>query len=103
MKNIHFLLRYSNRLANGADTLAEHQAIIRQHGAVWLGKFGIGMGYRFAELAKKQIDNKTPCILYLMNGSKLSAKSNVIDLTAGLKPGGIVNSRSKSNPSLLSR
>lgn len=82
MKNIHFLLRYSNRLANGADTLAEHQAIIKQHGSVWLGKFGIGMGYRFAELAKKQIDNKTPCILYLMNGSKLSAKSNVIDLTA---------------------
>lgn len=82
MKNINFLLRYSNRLANGTDTLTEHRTIIKKYGCVWLGKFGIGMSYHFAELAKNQIDNKIPCFLYLMNGAKLSAKSNVIDLAA---------------------
>ncbi|MFQ2037643.1 hypothetical protein [Aeromonas caviae] len=90
VKRVHFLLRYSDKLANGSDTLAEHRAIIESNGCVWLGKFGIGMSSRFAELAINQIRMKQPCFLYLMHGSKLTAKSNIIDIaTAGTNRGEI--------------
>ncbi|EJG0966209.1 hypothetical protein WMQ40_00185 [Vibrio diabolicus] len=82
MKNIHFLLRYSDTLS-GADTIAEHQAVLSEYSAVWMGKFGIGMANRFAELAKQQIADGNKCSLYLMHGSKYTFKANIIDVVTG--------------------
>ncbi|MGC3834839.1 hypothetical protein ACPSKX_11470 [Moritella viscosa] len=81
MKNLHFLLRYSDKLS-GADTIGEHQFMIEQHGSVWMGKFGVGMSNRFVEIAKKQLERGEPCFLYLMHGAKYTCKANIIDLVA---------------------
>jgi len=79
MKNLHFLLRYSDRLV-GVDTIIEHQTIIDKNGYVWMGKFGVGVNKHFVTLAKQQLNNDQSCWLYLMQGSKITSKSNVVDL-----------------------
>lgn len=61
----------------------EHTAIINQHGAVWLGKFGLGMSKKFLNIAKQQLDNGNVCTLYLMRGSKFTHRANIIDLLCG--------------------
>lgn len=82
LKNLHFLLRYSDSLS-GADTIGEHQAVLTANGSVWMGKFGVGMGNRFVEIAKKQISSGEPCSLYLMHGCQYTFKANVIDIVIG--------------------
>ncbi|ELA8362078.1 MULTISPECIES: hypothetical protein [Vibrio harveyi group] len=82
MKNLHFLLRYSDKLS-GADTIAEHSAVIAANGSVWMGKFGIGMNQNFVKTAKLQLERGESCYLYLMHGSKFTCKASIIDVTAG--------------------
>ena len=82
MKSLHFLLRYSDKLT-GVDTIAEHLAIIEQRGSVWIGKFGVGMNQNFVTLAQEHIQKNEVCWLYLMHGSKFTAKANIIDVVTG--------------------
>ncbi|WP_270688879.1 hypothetical protein [Aeromonas sp. D3] len=92
MKNLHFLLRYSDKLVE-RDTIAEHQAVIVQNGHVWMGKFGVGVHQRFVEIAKKQINNGYPCLLYLMHGSEITSKANIVDLVSASSSKGEISSR----------
>tara|TARA_Y100000034_G_C6732945_1_gene324827 strand:+ start:127 stop:660 length:534 start_codon:yes stop_codon:yes gene_type:complete len=78
-KKIHFLLRYSDQLT-GFDTLQEHTKIIDQFGAVLMGKIGMGMANDKAMLANTQISNGVACSLFLMSGSKITAKCNVVEV-----------------------
>ncbi|ELS3451120.1 hypothetical protein R5E07_003921 [Vibrio vulnificus] len=82
MKNLHFLLRYSDTLS-GADTIAEHSAVIEASGSVWMGKFGVGMNQSFVKTAKLQLERGEQCFLYLMHGSKFTCKASIIDIIAG--------------------
>ncbi|ENI4301231.1 hypothetical protein ABXZ40_002138 [Vibrio cholerae] len=82
MKNLHFLLRYSDTLS-GADTIAEHSAVIEASGSVWMGKFGVGMKQSFVKTAKLQLERDEQCFLYLMHGSKFTCKASIIDIIAG--------------------
>lgn len=82
MKNLHFLLRYSDKLS-GADTIAEHSAVIKANGSVWMGKFGIGMNQSFVKTAKLQLERGEQCYLYLMHGSKFTCRANIVDVIAG--------------------
>lgn len=92
MKNLHFLLRYSDRLVE-RDTIAEHQAVIAKSGHVWMGKFGVGVNQRFVDFAKQQINNGDPCSLYLMHGSEITSKANVVDLASASTSKGEISSR----------
>lgn len=95
MKNLHFLLRYSDKLS-GADTIREHQSIIEQYDSVWMGKFGVGMGQRFVEITKKQLERGEHCYLYLMHGSKYTCRANIIDLVAAENSQGLMSTRQLS-------
>ncbi|GKQ97313.1 hypothetical protein [Aeromonas hydrophila] len=92
MKNLHFLLRYSDRLVE-RDTIAEHKDVIAQNGHVWMGKFGVGVHQRFVDIAKKQINDGVPCSLYLMHGSEITSKANVVDLASASTSRGEISSR----------
>lgn len=92
MRNLHFLLRYSDKLT-GADTIAEHKAILDEQSAVWMGKFGVGMGQRFVTIAKKQMEAGQPCNLYLMHGSQYTYKAEIVDIIAGLKSKELISTK----------
>jgi hypothetical protein len=74
MTDLHFLLRYSDKLLN-VDTINEHKTILHDRGAVWIGKFGIGISQKIKRLANLQIKENNDCFLYLIQGSKYTHKA----------------------------
>lgn len=67
---IHILVRFSDRLLEGTDTINEHNHVIEQHGAVWFGKMGSTVAHRHIEGLNEQIDKEIPTFIYLVKGNR---------------------------------
>lgn len=63
-KDLHLILRFNDKKL-GADTIAEHEAIVEQSGYVWWGKFGLGMSDKIADMLRERIDGGRNPIVYL--------------------------------------
>ena len=98
MQPLHFLLRYSDKISR-VDTIAEHKSVLETQGSVWMGKFGIGMGKKFADIAKEQISKNLNSYLYLMNGSVYTHKALLSDVRIGYSSKtGVLTSDNKLTP-----
>jgi hypothetical protein len=70
-KALHLIVKYGNQLAKGRNTISEHRHVLREHGAVWFGKIGPGIGKRTIEAMIKQINGGKPAYLFLFQRSGL--------------------------------
>lgn len=61
----HLLVRYSDKLIPFSDTIRSHNEIIKEHGYVWMGKFGKTISNEILRRLKKQIEEKTPTYVFL--------------------------------------
>lgn len=80
--DLHFLLRYSDRL-RGVDTFGEHMEILKRAGTVWLGKFGMGASQAVVDAAKLQISRGRTTYLYLAAESEFAYRAPIADLIGG--------------------
>lgn len=98
MQPLHFLLRYSDKISK-VDTIAEHKSVLETESSVWMGKFGVGMGKKFADLAKEQIAQDLKTYLYLMNGCVYTHKATISDVRIGYSSKtGVLTSDNKLTP-----
>ena len=79
---VSFILRYGDSLF-GVDTMAEHIAIEKKHGYVWLGKFGVGASKERIDRVKAQIKGGTPTSLYLSSRMQITHEARVLDIVGG--------------------
>ena len=66
---IHLLLRFSNNIYKG-DTIAAHQEVINQYGAVWFGKMGSPVSQVHVDKLNQQVDENIPTYVYLVKGNR---------------------------------
>lgn len=66
----HLIIKYGNQLAQGRDTIAEHQKILRKRRAVWFGKVGAGIGKGTIAALRMQISAAHPTYLFLFRNSE---------------------------------
>ncbi len=63
---IHLVVRFSDRLLHGVDTIAEHQKVLERRGKVWFGKVGKPMGDTTLEVLDRQVRAGVPSYMYLV-------------------------------------
>lgn len=79
----HLLLRFSDNLYK-VNTISEHKELIEDQGAVWFGKIGIPIAEFRIALLKKQIEQKIPTYLILVqnkSGKYQIHRGNIVDIT----------------------
>jgi hypothetical protein len=62
------------------DVVAEHNVLVKKHGAVWFGKLGNPLSPARVELLNKQIELKIPTFLYLVKGNRKKSTAYRADL-----------------------
>lgn len=82
VRNLHFLLRYSDRLRQ-VDTLKAHQELAERYGAVWWGKFGLGVSADLIEHASRQLREQVPTFVYLLAGKKIRHRARLLEIFGG--------------------
>jgi len=68
----HPLIRYSDSLVGGIDTIGIHRQEIERNGAVWFAKIGAGVGLRRIDSLNQQALSGNPGYVYLVQ--KVSGK-----------------------------
>jgi hypothetical protein len=63
---VHVVMRYTEKFLGVADTVAEHERILRRRGAVALGKFGRPLGAPWVERLNRQISAGFSTSLFLV-------------------------------------
>ena len=63
---IHVVMRFADGFIASVDTVAEHRAVIKEHGAVWIGKLGRPLGGKSIERVNMQCENGVPTYLLLV-------------------------------------
>jgi len=81
-KPLHLIIRY-NPIFNGKDTLKEHIELDKQIGAVWWGKFGVGVAPKIVEQIKLQLEEKVTTYAYLSTKSNIGHKARIVGITGG--------------------
>lgn len=87
---IHVLVRFSDMLLPGGGTIAIHQQVISQKGAVWFGKAGKPLARGHIEQVNKQCCDQVPSYLYLvqkMAGRYELFKGSVLTMSRSLPEG----------------
>lgn len=87
---IHVVMRFADGFMSSVDTVAEHQAVIKEHGAVWIGKLGKPLGEKSIERANRQCEDGVPTYLLLVQkaGRDYEAcRGNVIAMARELPQG----------------
>jgi hypothetical protein len=79
---VSFILRYGDSLF-GVDTMAEHIAIEKRHGYVWLGKFGVGASKDRIDRVRAQLKDGTPTSLYLCSHMQITHEARILDIVGG--------------------
>lgn len=79
---VSFMLRYGDSLFK-VDTIAEHAALDRKYGYVWLGKFGVGASQARIDQLKEQLAMKQPSTLYLCNHMAITHEARILDVVGG--------------------
>jgi hypothetical protein len=79
---ICFILRYGDSLFK-VDTVAEHAALDRKHGYVWLGEFGVGASQSRIDQLKAQLAKKQPSTLFLCNHLAITNEARILDVVGG--------------------
>ena len=62
----HLVVRFSDSLYKGIDTIQEHELVIKDKSAVWFGKIGRPLAERKIKLLNSQIHNNVPTYLFLV-------------------------------------
>lgn len=62
----HVLLRYSDNLAPHEGVIFHHNQVIKEHGFVWMGKFGKPVSDSKLDILKRQIEDKKPAYVFLV-------------------------------------
>ncbi len=96
LRNIQFLLRYSDKITK-VDTIAEHEKVLNSQGNVWMGKFGVGMSKRLFNIAEQQLKSGNDLYLYLMKGSNYTHKAKVTDILMGKDSRVEISSKNKAH------
>jgi hypothetical protein len=91
---VSFMLRYGDSLFK-VNTVAEHAALDRKYGYVWLGKFGVGASQARIDQLKAQLTKKQPSTLYLCNHKAITHEARILDVVGG----GVRNLRVAPEPS----
>jgi len=63
---MHLVVRFSDLLCGGVDTIREHMAVIEQAGAVWFAKMGRPLARYKIDLLSDQIRRGIPTFLFLV-------------------------------------
>lgn len=66
----HLVVRFSDSLYEGIDTIQEHKLVIRDKGAVWFGKLGRPLAKRQIEILNGQIQKNIKTYLFLVQTKK---------------------------------
>jgi len=66
---IHLLLRFSDNIYKGG-TIAAHQEVIDQYGAVWFGKMGSTVSQVHIDKLNQQVEENIPTYVYLVKGNR---------------------------------
>lgn len=74
MQTIHIALRFSDAMFDVGDVLAQHQAVLDEHGAVWFGKFGKALADANIRQINQQVQEGVPTFLYLIQRVQLPNK-----------------------------
>lgn len=70
-KNVqHLVVRFSDSLYKGIDTIREHKLVIKDKGAVWFGKLGRPLAKRKIEILNGQIKKNIKTYLFLVQTKK---------------------------------
>lgn len=81
---IHLLAKFSDQLGFTSDTIAEHNKVIKDKGAVWFGKLGRRLGKEPLECLNQQCAHGIPTYLYLVQrreGTFQVFRGNVLEMT----------------------
>ena len=62
----HVVMRFADSMCSGVDTIREHQQVIDQEGAVWLGKIGRPLAQHKLDLLNEQIQDGTRTFIFLV-------------------------------------
>lgn len=81
-KNLHILLRYSDRLYK-TNAFKEHKALEESFGYVWWGKFGLGVSNVIVNKVKEQIKNGNTTYLFLTHSTYLKYQAEIIEIVGG--------------------
>jgi len=93
---LHFILRYSDSL-RGANTYEEHLRISIKAGAVWWGKFGVGVSRAWINKATKQVAAGVPTLVFLSEHGNIGYRSQLLDIRGG----GVSAALSAPDPGLV--
>ena len=63
---MHLVVRFSDSLCGGVDTIREHMSVIEQSGAVWFAKMGRPLAGHKIDLLSDQIRRGIPTFLFLV-------------------------------------
>lgn len=63
---MHLVVRFSDSLCGGVDTIYEHMSVIEQSGAVWFAKMGRPLAGHRIDLLSDQIRRGIPTFLFLV-------------------------------------
>ena len=63
---MHLVVRFSDSLCGGVDTIREHMSVIEQSGAVWFAKMGRPLAGRKIDLLSDQMRRGIPTFLFLV-------------------------------------
>jgi len=67
---VHLLLRFSDSLLKGGDTIEEHNQVVKCKGAVWFGKMGQTVSQNRIDILNGQVENGIPTYVYLVKGNR---------------------------------
>lgn len=84
---IHILMRFSDKLHSVEDTIQAHSEVIKQHGAVWIGKLGKPLSHLHIKQINEQCLKGIPSYLYLVQnlGGRYGAyRGTVVEMSRTL-------------------
>jgi len=69
-QTLHILLKYGEHIAPPPGTIKLHQDVLKEHGSVWMGKFGKSIGKPVLKILKDQIKSKKPTYVFLVKSAR---------------------------------
>lgn len=67
---INLLLRFSDSILKGGDTIMEHNQVVNRAGAVWFGKMGATVSQTYIDILNGQVQENIPTYIYLVKGNR---------------------------------
>ena len=80
----HVLMRFADAFLSIEDTIEEHDAVIKKHGAVWMGKIGKPLGKQHILRIQTQVTAHIPSHLYLvqrLKGKYLASRGTIVNVS----------------------